>query len=279
VSVEELTVDEIQQLKTDYLSAAVRCKKAGFDGIELHCTHGYMLASFLSGRSNKRADEYGGTLEGRLRLPLEIIEGLRFNLGRDYPIIARLAAHEENGGRTLEEGRVIARALTEAGLDALDISSGSYSELDWEIPPSYFGFAMNMENIERIKKSINVPVLASGRITEPRLAEQLLDEKRCDMVGINRAGIADPEFAKKAGGGKTHLIRRCIGCVRCIDSVFNGEIRCSVNPHAGREGTLAISPASLKKKVLIVGGGPAGLESAIVCAKRGHNVTQERYAI
>lgn len=271
--VDEMTLEDIWQFKQDYFEAAKRVKKAGFDGIQIHCTHGYMLASFLSGRSNKRMDEYGGTLEGRLRLPLEIIKGLRRILGRDYPIMARLATVEPNGGRTLEESRVIARALTEAGLDALDLSAGSYSEIDWEIPPSYFGYAMNMENIEKIKAAVDVPVLASGRITEPRLAEQLIAEGRCDMVGINRAGIADPEFANKAGGGDTDCIRRCIGCVRCIDSVFTGEIRCTVNPHAGQEDAFPVLPATKKKKVLIVGGGPAGLESAKVCALRGHEVT------
>ena len=271
--VDELTLEDIEQLKRDYVDAVVRCKKAGFDGIEIHCTHGYMLASFLSGRTNKRTDKYGGTLEGRLRLPLEIIDLIRREVGRDYPVIARLAAHEENGGRTLEETRVVAKALVEAGLDGLDISSGSYSELDWEIPPSYFGYAMNMENIEKIKRSVDVPVLASGRITEPRLAEQLIAEGRCDMVGINRAGIADPEWAKKAGANDTESIRRCIGCTRCIDAVFSGALRCTVNPFVGKEDELKITPAEEKKKILVVGGGPVGLESAILCARRGHKVT------
>ncbi|HHV19251.1 MAG TPA: FAD-dependent oxidoreductase [Thermoanaerobacterales bacterium] len=271
--VDELTLEDIEQLKRDYVEGVRRCKEAGFDGVEIHCTHGYMLASFLSGRSNKRTDKYGGTLEGRLRLPLEIIQMVRREVGRDYPVIARLAAHEENGGRTLEETRVVAKALVEAGLDGLDISSGSYSELDWEIPPSYFGYAMNMENIEKIKQSVDVPVLASGRITEPRLAEQLIAEGRCDMVGINRAGIADPEWGKKAGAGDTESIRRCIGCVRCIDAVFSGALRCTVNPFVGKESEMKVTPAKDKKKILVVGGGPVGLESAILCARRGHKVT------
>ncbi|HHX24993.1 MAG: FAD-dependent oxidoreductase [Tepidanaerobacteraceae bacterium] len=271
--VDELTLEDIEEFKRDFVEATIRCKKAGFDGIEIHCTHGYMLASFLSGRTNKRTDKYGGTLEGRLRLPLEIIQLVRRELGRDYPIIARLAAHEENGGRTLEETRVVAKALVEAGLDGLDISSGSYSELDWEIPPSYFGYAMNMDNIEKIKQSVDVPILASGRITEPRLAEQLIAEGRCDMVGINRAGIADPEWGKKAGAGDTESIRRCIGCVRCIDAVFSGALRCTVNPFVGKEDEIKITPAEEKKNILVVGGGPVGLESAILCARRGHKVT------
>lgn len=271
--VDELTLEDIEELKRDFVDAVRRCKQAGFDGVEIHCTHGYLLASFLSGRSNKRTDKYGGTLEGRLRLPLEIIQLVRKEVGPDYPVIARLAAHEENGGRTLEETRVVAKALVEAGLDGLDISSGSYSELDWEIPPSYFGYAMNMENIEKIKQSVDVPVLASGRITEPRLAEQLIAEGRCDMVGINRAGIADPEWANKAIAGDTESIRRCIGCVRCIDTVFSGALRCTVNPFVGKEDEIKITPAKDKKKILVVGGGPVGLESAILCARRGHQVT------
>lgn len=271
--VEELTLEGIEELKRDYVDAVIRCKKAGFDGIEIHCTHGYLLASFLSGRTNKRTDQYGGTLDGRLRLPLEIIQMIRREVGRDYPVIARLAAHEENGGRTLEESRVVAKTLVEAGLDALDISSGSYSELDWEIPPSYFGYAMNMANIEKIKQSIDVPVLGSGRITEPKVADQLIADGRCDMVGINRANIADPEWTKKTGAGDTDSIRRCIGCVRCIDSVFSGGLRCTVNPFAGREEEIKITPAPLKKNILVIGGGPVGLESAILCTKRGHSVT------
>lgn len=271
--VDELTLEDIDELKEDFRNAFRRCKEAGFDGIEIHCTHGYMLASFLSGRSNKRTDKYGGTLEGRLKLPIEVIQLARQELGKDYPIIARLAATEANGGRSLEETRVVAKALVEAGLDGLDISSGSYSELDWEIPPSYFSYAMNMENIEQIKKAVSVPILASGRITEPRLAEQLIAEGRCDMVGINRAGIADPEWGNKASSGNTESIRRCIGCVRCIDAVFSGALRCTVNPLVGKEEERIVTPAEKKKNILVVGGGPVGLESAILAAKRGHKVT------
>lgn len=272
-----ITYDEIQQLRRDFVAGARRCKAAGFDGVEIHCTHGYLMASFLSGRTNKRTDEYGGTLEGRLRLLLEVIDDIRLEVGRDYPLIVRLAGHEANGGRTVEETMVIAKALEDAGVDALDISSGSTSEIDWEIPPAFFGPACNMANIERIKSCVSIPVLGSGRVTEPRVADLLLEQGRCDMVGLNRASIADPDIVRKAGAGRTDEIRRCIGCCHCINSLDeeggNGPMTCAVNPYVGREGEIDLSPVAEPKHVLIVGAGPAGLECANLAAKRGHTVT------
>lgn len=271
-----ITWEEIQQLRRDFVAGARRCKAAGFDGVEIHCTHGYLLASFLSGRTNKRTDEYGGTLEGRLRLILEIIDDVRMEVGRDYPLIIRLAAHEDNGGRQLEETLVIAKALEQAGVDALDISSGSTCELDWEIPPALMGYACNMANIEQIKRAVSIPVLASGRITEPRVADFLLEQGRCDMIGFNRASIADPDIVRKAGAGRTDEIRRCIGCCHCINSLDeeegDGPMTCAVNPYVGHEGEIDLSPAAEKKNVVIVGAGPAGMECALLAAKKGHKV-------
>ncbi|MDF2671773.1 MAG: hypothetical protein K0R09_38 [Clostridiales bacterium] len=272
----ELTIEEIEEFKNDYLDGVKRAKEAGFDGVEIHCTHGYLLASFLSGRTNKRTDKYGGTLEGRLRLPLEIVSMVRREIGRDYPLLVRMASHEANGGRNLEESKVIAKAFADAGIDAIDVSAGSFSELDWEIPPYYFGHACNMVNIEEIKKSVDVPVISSARITEPRMAEQLIAEGRTDMVGINRAAIADPFWAKKAGSGDVEGIRRCIGCTRCIDELFTSKdqlLKCTVNPLVSREGTINHTPAKEQKKVLVIGGGPSGLQAAVVAAQRGHKVT------
>ena len=201
---------------------------------------------------------------------------IRREVGRDYPLLVRLASHEANGGRTLEETKVIAKAFDDAGIDAIDISAGSFSELDWEIPPYYFGPACNMVNIEEIKKSVKVPVIASARITEPRMADQLIAEGRADMVGINRAAIADPFWAKKAGAGDVDSIRRCIGCTRCIDELFSSKdqlLKCTVNPLVSREGYVKLTPAKEQKKVLVIGGGPAGLQAAVVAAQRGHKVT------
>ena len=272
---QEMTIEDIETFKEDYLNAVKRAVKAGFDAIEIHCTHGYLIASFLSGRTNKRTDRYGGTLEGRLCLPIEIIKMVRKEVGEDYPLLARLATHEANNGRTVEESKVVAKALVEAGLDALDLSAGSFSELDWEIPPYYFGPANNMVNIEAIKKSVKVPVIGSGRFTEPRLADQLIAEDRLDMVGINRAVIADPYWSSKAEAGKAESIRRCIGCTKCIDELFSSEemvLNCTVNPFVGKENTISIEPAADKKKVLVAGGGPAGLQAASIAAQRGHDV-------
>ena len=272
----KMTIKEIEKFKEKYIKGVKRAIKAGFDAVELHLTHGYLLASFLSGRTNKRTDKYGGTLEGRLRLPLELINEIKREIGRDYPLMARLSSHEENGGRTLEETKVIAKALTEAGLDALDISSGSFSELEWEIPPYYFGPACNASNIEQIKDSVDVPVIMSGRITEPRLANQLIEENRTDLVGVNRALIADPFWVKKSGAGELDNIKRCIGCTRCIDELFSSEdqtLKCTVNPKVGQEENFVLNDSSEKKDILIAGGGPAGLQTAITAAKRGHEVT------
>ena len=279
---EEMTLEDIENFKQQYLEGVERAKEAGFDGVEIHCTHGYLLAAFLSGRSNKRTDKYGGTLENRLRLPLEIIQMVREKVGRDFPLLLRLASHEENGGRTLEETKVLAKAFEEAGIDALDVSAGSFSELDWEIPPYYFGPACNVENIEQIKEVVDIPVIASGRITEPRMAEQIVKNGRSDMVGINRTVIADPYWAKKAGAGREDKIRRCIGCTRCIDELFATKemaLKCSVNPWVGKEGELPhedelpLVNESDRKNILVVGGGPSGLQAAVTSEKRGHTVT------
>ncbi len=272
--VKGVTIEEIEEIKRDMVAGARRVKEAGFDGVELHCAHGYLMASFLSGRTNKRMDKYGGTLEGRLRLLLEVIDEIRMECGREFPILVRLSSFEINGGRTVEETRVIAKALEKAGIDAIDISAGSTCEKEWIVPPAYLGYANNMENIEKIKSAVSIPVLASGRITEPRIANQLLEEGRCDVVGLNRAGIADPDFVRKAGAGQTEEIRRCIGCSRCINSLSGVDpLRCTVNPYVGREGEIDLSPVETPRKVLIVGAGPTGIECANLAATKGHDVT------
>lgn len=273
---QRMTVDDIENFKWQYVEGVKRALEAGFDAIEIHLTHGYLLASFLSGRTNKRVDKYGGTLENRMRLPLELINEVKEAAGSEVPILARLASHEANNGRTLEETRVIAKALEEAGLDALDISAGSFSELEWEIPPYYFGPACNAENIEKIKDSLSIPVIMNGRITEPRQANQLIADNRTDLVGINRALIADPYWVKKTKNDELDKIKRCIGCTRCIDELFSSEdqsLKCTVNPVVGKEAKFKLNPRDKKKQVLVAGGGPTGLQAAKTAAVRGHDVT------
>lgn len=269
----EVTIEEIEQFKKDYLNCAINAFNAGFDAIELHFTNGYFLAEWLSGRTNKRTDKYGGTIEGRMRLALEIIQMIRRELGRDFPLIARLASREVNGGRDIEETKLIAKALEDAGVDILDINAGSFTEYDWEFPPYFQPQGFILKDVESIKQSVKIPVMAGGRIVEPRMAEQILLEGRADLVEINRCHICDPYWVKKTAGGEIEGIRRCIGCTRCIDEILPNELKCSVNPFAGKEEEWKITVAENIKNILVIGGGPAGLQAAIVAAERGHKVT------
>ena len=269
----EVTIDEIQAFKRDYTDCVLNAFSAGFDAVQLHLTNGYFLAEWLSGRTNKRTDKYGGTIEGRLRLPLEIIHMIRRELGRDFPLIARLSSREINGGRGLEESRLIAGALEDAGIDVLDINAGSFSEFDWEFPPYFREQGFLFSDVERIKKSVNIPVIVGGRITEPRMAEHALLDGVADLVEINRGHITDPYWVKKTAGNEVDSIRRCIGCTRCIDEILPDRLRCSVNPFVGKELQWKIKRIKKPKSVLVIGGGPAGLQCAVVAAQRGHQVT------
>lgn len=271
--VHEVTYEEIQNFKADYLQCVKNAKEAGFDAVMLHFTNGYFLAQWLSGRTNKRTDEYGGTFENRLRLPLEIIQMIKREIGPGYPLFARLASSEPNGGRDVEETKLIAKAIEEAGVDLIDINSGSFSDYDYEFPPYFRPQGFNLKEVEAIRKSVSIPVIAGGRIIEPRMAEQILVEDRADLVEINRNHITDPEWVKKAASGEEQSIRRCIGCTRCIDEILPDRLKCSVNPFVGMEDEYAITEAEEKKKVLVIGGGPAGLQAALVAAQRGHCVT------
>lgn len=264
---------EMEQFKADYVKAVKLAIEAGFDTVMFHMTNGYFLASWLSGRTNKRTDRYGGNLENRLRFPLELVAAVREAVGPDYPLMARLATREINGGRSIEETRIVARALQDAGIDAIDLNSGSWSEYDWEFP-SYFqqeGFLL--EDAEKIRRSVRIPVISGGRITEPLMAEQALEDGRCDVISVTRAMLADPQWLLKTQQGETQSIRRCIGCTRCINDREHGGLICSVNPFERREEELAIQPAKESKRVLIIGAGPAGLQAASVAAQRGHKVT------
>lgn len=272
-AVHEVTTEEIEQFKKDYLYCIKNARKAGFDAVELHFTNGYFLAQWLSGRTNKRTDEYGGNIDHRLKLPLEIIRLIKKEIGPDFPLIARLAAEEPNGGRDVEETKLIAKAFEDAGVDMLDINSGSFSDFDYEFPPYFKPQGFNLGKVEEVKKSVSIPVIAGGRIVEPRMAEQILTEKRADLVEINRCHITDPNWVKKAASDETDGIIRCIGCTRCIDEILPNELVCSVNPFVGKEDEFQITPAASRRKVLVIGGGPAGLQAAVVAAKRNHDVT------
>ncbi len=271
--VRETNLRDIQQYKEAYLKSIDIALQAGIDAVELHFTNGYFLAGWLSGRTNQRTDRYGGNLENRLRMALELIGLVRGKVGCEYPLIARLASREVNDGRGIEETRVIARALEEAGIDALDINAGSPEEYDWEFPSYYKQQGFLLEDIEKIKHSVQIPVIGGGRIVEPRMAEQALSEGRLDLVSVSRGMIADPDWARKAREGRVGEIRRCIACTRCIHEKEENGLICSVNPYVGREDKPEVTPAAVRKKVLVVGGGPAGLQASVVAAERGHSVT------
>ncbi|MEM4581837.1 MAG: FAD-dependent oxidoreductase, partial [Candidatus Korarchaeum sp.] len=271
----ELTIGEIEQIEDDFAEAARRAKQAGFDGVEIHGAHGYLVCQFLSPYTNKRTDKYGGSLENRAQFAVEIIQKIRAKVGRDFIVGCRISADEYiPGGLKIEETTKIAKILEQAGLDYIHVSGGMYESLEHNSPTTYFPRAYYLNNIEAIKKVVGIPVLGVGAFNV-ELAERTLREGKADLIVFGRALIADPELPKKIAEGRVEDIRPCIrGEEGCISRFFEGKtIRCEVNPAVGRESEFIITPAVRKKKVLVVGGGAAGLEAARVAALRGHEVT------
>lgn len=272
----ELTEEEIEVIIEQFAEAALRAQKAGCDTVQIHCAHvHHLLGSFLSPLYNKRADAYGGSLEGRLRLPLEVIRRTRSKVGPDFPILIRISGDEFlPGGRTIEESQYIAPLLVEAGVDAIQVSAGTGNNFWLVVPPTGTPQAPNASLAEQIKGVVDVPVICVGRINHPWVAENLLASGKADMVAMGRALLADPELPNKAAQGQWNDIAPCMGDSMCLVTVQSEqEIRCLTNPAAGREGETPLRPAATPKKVLIVGGGPAGMEAAWVAALRGHQVT------
>jgi 2,4-dienoyl-CoA reductase-like NADH-dependent reductase (Old Yellow Enzyme family)/thioredoxin reductase len=273
----ELTYDEIQKIIEKFIQAAVRLKKAGYDGVHLHGGHGYLISQFYSRISNKRNDGYGGDFERRMRFPTEIIQGIRAACGPDFPIMIRFNAAEFiEGGVTQEEGIEIAKALERAGADALCTSSGIYGTMTRQLETMAFAEGWRVYLAEAVRKAVNVPVSTVGVIRTPELAEQILEKGQADFVEIGRGLISDPEWPKKAFEGRYKDIRKCFTCNYCIgDRVFSQLwMSCAQNPEVGHEAEWAIiKPAENKKKVMIVGAGAAGMEAGRVAALRGHEVT------
>jgi 2,4-dienoyl-CoA reductase-like NADH-dependent reductase (Old Yellow Enzyme family)/NADPH-dependent 2,4-dienoyl-CoA reductase/sulfur reductase-like enzyme len=269
----EVSLKGIEKYKEAYLHAVDNMVEAGADAIILHFANGYFLASFLSTRENKRTDKYGGTMEGRLRLPMEIIKDIRRKYGNNITLLARIGAFEERHGRTVDETMVIAKALEEAGVEAISFNAGSYFEMNYEIPTYSQPQGYIMDEISKLKKGLNIPVLGGGRVTEPLLADSYLRDGRVDLIELGRGSIADPEWPNKAQSGESDNIHRCIGCCRCCEGA-DLEKGCSVNPYAFRELKYEGLPkkSESEKDVLVIGGGIAGLQAAVIAAKKGHNV-------
>ncbi len=268
----ELIIEEVHELAERYGDAALRAKKAGFNGVEVHGAHGYLVAQFISAYSNKRTDNYGGNLLNRMRFPLEIISNIKAKTGSGFPIIFRMSSEEfVPDGITLEDAKAIAIILGKAGVDAIHVSAGVYASRFNIVPPAAVKHGWNTSNAAEIKKVVSIPVITVGRITDPLLAEAIISCDKADMVAMGRASLADPYLPKKAAAGKYDEIIYCIGCLQgCWGKGPRG--RCILNPLTGKELDLKFSLAENPQKVFIAGAGPGGMEAAIIAAQRGHEV-------
>ena len=274
----EMSIQEIQEIVHAFGNAAVRAKRAGFDAVELHGTHGYLLNEFLSPYTNKRTDAYGGSFENRLRFPLEVIKEVRSKIGETYPLIFRLCANEytEGGeGISLDLAKKIAPRLVETGINILHITGGIHETRDHIVQPLYYSQGYHAYLAEGIKQVVAAtPVITAGSITDPYMADQILEEGKADLIAVGRGLIADPMFLKKTKGGRVEEIRRCIRCNECVGRLRSGcRISCTVNPAVGKEAYDELRPAKKAKRVLVVGAGPAGMEAARILSIRGHEVT------
>lgn len=271
----ELTREEIAEIRASFVRAALLVQEAGFDAVEVLASAGYLISQFLSPLTNQRTDEYGGTRENRMRFGLEVVSALKAALKESLPVLVRVGGNDfMAGGNTDEEAAAFCRALEAAGADGLNVTGGWHEtyvpQTTMSVPPGAFTYLAR-----NIKMAVSIPVIACNRINDPLLAERILTEGSADYIGMARGLIADPFLPAKAQAGKTGEICKCIGCNQgCLDQVFSLQpVTCLVNPRAGREAETVLVPASVTKKILVVGGGPAGLEAARVAALRGHEVT------
>ena len=271
----ELSIDEIKTLEAEFAKAAERAVEAEFDLVEIMAGGGYLISEFLSPVTNKREDEYGGSLENRMKFLLEIVKLIREKVGKNFPVICRVTLDEfMPEGNTIEEAKIIVKALEKERVDAIDAHEGWHESprplITYHVPRGGFIYLA-----EEIKKILSIPVIAGTRINTPELAEKILHEGKADFIRIGRPLIADPEFPKKAYEGRIEDIRPCIACNQgCLDMVFmNKDVTCLINPIAGREGEVKITLTSQPKNVLVIGGGPAGMEAALIAKLKGHKVT------
>ena len=285
----ELTRDQIKSKIESVVKASKIAKESGFSGIEVHSIHwGYLLDQFALSMTNHRTDEYGGSLENRLRAAREILEGIKQECGSDFPVSMRLGLKtfvkgfeqasltgEEEIGRTLEEGIEIAKLLESYGYDCLNVDTGIYDSFYYACPPMYMPKGYLVELAAKAKEAVNIPILAGGRMNEADIAEKAIRDGKIDAVVLGRAALADPEYPNKVLTGHTEKIRPCIACNQgCITRLQQGkQPTCAVNPAAMREVRYALRPCVQPKKVVVVGGGVAGMEAARTAAMRGHKVS------
>lgn len=279
MTVPGMTKEQIAEVVSCYGAAAKRAEKAGFDCVEIHMAHNYLPHSFLSGGINHRTDEYGGSLENRMRFPLEIIREVRKNISPDMPVFIRVDAHDDylENGLTIEEVIRFCKCAKEAGVDVLDVSRGNVISAGnkYEVPPVDIPKGFNIENAARIRRETGMVTIGVGRLNEPYIAEKVLEEDKVDMVVMGRAQLADPEFVNKVRRGDLEDIDYCVGCNQgCLDGFADvncSHITCLRNPAVGRERECAVTKTDKPETVLIAGGGIAGLEAAIILQERGHH--------
>lgn len=284
--IRQMSRREVKHLINDFINAAVRCKKAGVDLVELHGGHGYIIQQFLSPNTNKREDEYGGSFENRMRFITEIIDGIRAECGRDYPLMVRLTADEmyekigmPGKGYTIETGKRIAKRLEELGVDAINVTSACYDAYSYWLEPTSFEPGWRKYLAKEIKSVVSIPVAGASVIRTPEQAEQQLQEGCQDFVASARTFICDPHWVKKAEEGRSNEIRRCIGCLNCIRSFMTnawvgkaGE--CALNMSMGREEEFFNMPQDGEgRHIVVIGAGPAGLTAAHTLLHRGFKVT------
>ena len=272
----EMTKEDIDDIVGKFVAAAANCKKAGIDGVELHGAHGYLLGSFISPYTNKRTDDYGGSVENCCRIVTDIIHGIRQTCG-NYPICVRINGDDfVEGGITLDYAVQVAQVLEAAGADAINVSCAVYETVPNMIEPNYYEEGWRKNLAKTVKAHVHVPVIAVNTIKFPATAEKLLEEGVSDFVGVSRGQMADPEWVNKTKAGREDLIRKCMGCMQCNKSVvIDGYLSCAVNPVTGR-GTMYNDEYLIRsgegKNVVVIGGGPSGMQAAITLAKRGFSV-------
>ncbi len=267
-----LTLEEVKDLVGKFANAALLCQKAGFDGVELHGAHGYLINQFMSPHSNHRQDEYGGNFENRMRFVREIIQNTKELCGKDFPVMVRFSADEfVEGGITADGSKEIARFLQESGADALDVSCGTYETMPTLLEPITYEQGWRVYLAEAVKKEVDIPVIAVGVIRKPEFAEKVLEDGRADFVAMGRELLSEPEWVKKTAEGREDELRHCIQCLYCIERIFTPKtIGCAVNACTGREREFRNMVKDGNNRVVdIIGGGPAGIEAARILALRG----------
>lgn len=272
---EAMPTEEVYRLIECYGDAARRAQLAGIDMVEVHCAHGYLVSTFISARTNKRTDEFGGCFENRMRLPRLIIENIRKKTGGNMPILCRINARDEgDGGVDVHDAAAIAAYLEQVcGVDAIHVTRSIHIHDEFMWAPNITHGGFNAELGAEIKRAVSVPVILVGRFTEPQYAELLVKQGRADLIAFGRQSIADPELPNKARNGQLEKLTPCIACLLgCVPNMLQGRpITCAMNPCAGREAEL--KPAEVRKNVVVIGGGPGGMYAARLCALRGHSVT------